>query len=273
MILDIYESTNYKKIVLSWIEHPANKKSGVKKELAQAISCQAPFVSHVLNGDYHFSPEQAYACAQWMGLNESETDYFSLLVTWQRAGSNQLKNHLYQKIQKIRKDEVNLKKKVSTDQTLSSNDQITYYSSWHYCAIHMALLNKNLQTFETLQKHFQLSSKRLRHVIDFLIQIGVVTESKGYLKVTKTMIHLEKGSSLVTQHHINWRVKALENLQQSSNDFDNEDLNYSGAISLSEEDFSWIKQKLSALLKEVADKVQNSDDEKLICLNFDCFEI
>jgi len=273
MIIDIYSNLNYKNVIRSWIEHPTNKGSGVRKSLAKALSCQTPFISHVLNGDYHFSPEQALACADWMGMNEQETQYFSLLVQWERAGTPALKSYLVKQINRLKKDESLLKKKVNIEASLSTENQTIYYSAWFYCAIHMALLNRQLQSIDALQKHFNLPKKKVLLVIDFLIKIGVIEEQNGRFSVLKPTLHLEKDSPLLIQHHNNWRLKALENMQTNFSETDASHLNYSGAISLSAEDYEWIKQKLSETLKEIIDKVKDSNDEKIICLNFDCFEI
>jgi uncharacterized protein (TIGR02147 family) len=271
MIISIYSHTNYKQIVLEWMEHPANKKSSTRKKLAEAMNCQTPFISHVLSGDYHFSLEQTEACAHWMNLSESETNYFMYLVMWARAGTSSLKNHLFQQIKKMREEETVLKKKLKIEDILSPEAQLVYYSSWHYAAIHMALLIPELQTIDALTMHFKLSNKRILQLIDFLIKIGLVRESRGLLKVVKPMIHLEKSSPLLLQHHSQWRLKAIDELQSLSTG--STALNYSGAIALSNDDYSWIKLRLSELLKEISERIKNSKDETVVCLNFDCFEI
>lgn len=273
MIISVYSYINYKEIILDWINHPANKKSGARKNLADALSCQTPFISHVLNGDYHFSPEQADACAQWMGLSEVDSNYFLLLVLWARAATKSLKTNLFKQIQKLRDDETVLKKKMKIKDGLSPENQSIYYSHWHYSAIHMALLIKELQTIEAIKEHFKISQKRLVSIIDFLIQIQLVGEKSGRLVVLKPMIHLEKESPLLIQHHTNWRLRAVESIQQNTSNSQTTQLNYSGTMSLEAEDFDWMKQKLSNLLKEVSEKIKDSKDEKLICFNFDCFEI
>ena len=53
----------------------------------------------------------------------------------------------------------------------------------------------------------------------------------------------------------------------------NTDLFYSGVISLSHEDFEWLRERLSLVLEEAIQRIKNSDDETLACLNFDWFEI
>ena len=273
MIISVYSTTDYKSLILDWINHPANKKSSSRKALAEALNCQTPFVSHVLNGDYHFSAEQAEACAQWMHLSEQETNYFILLVLWARAGTKSLKSHLFKQIQRIREDETVLKKKVKFENALSWENQTIYYSSWQYAAVHMALLIPQLRTLDALEDHFKIPQKRLLQIINFLLEMGLIKEENRSFKVMKPMLHLENTSTLLLQHHTHWRLKALESFQNTQQTQQNRQLSYSGAISLSAEDFEWMKQRLSNLLKEVSDKIKDSPDEKLICLNFDCFEI
>lgn len=71
------------------------------------------------------------------------------------------------------------------------------------------------------------------------------------------------------QHHTQWRLKALDSISSKGA----ENLHYSGVISLSREDYEWVREKLSHLLKVIVSKLKDSDDERLACLNFDWFQI
>ncbi len=267
--LSIFEYKDYKKYILEWMEQGAHQGRGMRKQLAEAIGCQMAFVTHVLSGDYHLSMEQAEACSRWLGLKESESDFFIILVMYERAGTKGLKNLLRRQISEHRERHTNLKTRVKISETLSLEDQMTYYSSWHYAAIHMAVMNPSLATVESLQKHFQLPSNKIMNVLEFLLQRGFLIKEKEKLKVSKPVLHLEMDSPLLNQHHSHWRLKALESLGE--NNFEN--LHYSGVISLSQEDFEWLREKLSGLLQEVIEKLASSPDEKLACLNFDWFSV
>ena len=267
--LSIFEYKDYKKFIADWIEHSANKGRGLRKQLAEAIGCQTAFVTHVLSGDYHFSLEQAEACGQWMGLPHAEIEYLLLLVMRQRAGTKSLEKLLSQQIAAKKEELTALKTRLKIQDSMSQEDQMIYYSSWHFAAVHMALLIPELQTLEGLQKHFQFSPTRLRHVLEFLVDKGLIKQEKNIFKSVLPVLHLGLDSPLLNQHHANWRLKAIEAIIGKSTI----DLHYSGVTSLSEDDFEWVRERLSLLLEEIVARVKNSKDEKLACLNFDWFQI
>ncbi len=267
--LTVFEYKDYKKFIIDWIDKGPLRGRGLRKQLSEAIGCQTPFITHVLAGTYHFSLEQTEACARWMGLGELDTDFLLLLVMHQRAGTKGLEKILAKQISQKREQHTVLKTRVNIKEHLSLEDQTIYYSSWHYAAIHMALLNPSLQSLESLQKHFQLSTAVLNTTLEFLLSRGFVRQEKGLFKVAKSTLHLEADSPLLKQHHTHWRLKAIDAI--GFKEFDG--LHYSGVISLSSEDYDWVREKLSHLLEEVIEKIKPSSDENLACLNFDWFKI
>lgn len=265
----IFEYRSYKQLILDWIERAPHHGRGMRKLLAEAIGCQMAFITHVLSGDYHFSLEQAEACARWMDLSNAESDFFILIVMYERAGTKGLKNNLRRQISEKREQQVVLKKRVNISETLSIEDQLIYYSSWHFAAIHMAIMNPQLRTIEALHKYFQIPALKILKIIEFLVEKGFVINEREFFKVVKPVLHLEVHSHLMTQHHSHWRLKALESISAKTH----ESLHYSGVISLSQEDYEWVRERLSLLLKEVIDRLEKSPDEQLACLNFDWFQI
>lgn len=265
----IYEYKAYKSYILDWMAAAPQQGRGLRKQLAEAIGCQMAFVTHVLSGDYNFSAEQAEACARWIGLDDEASDFFLLLVMYERAGTKGLRNQLQRQISSKRQEQAVLKNRVKIAETLSLEDQMTYYSSWHYAAFHMALMNPNLASIEELQKYFHLPFSKVMKVLEFLATRGFISMAGNKIKVLKPVLHLELTSPLLKQHHTHWRLRALESVGAREHD----SLHYSGVISLSAEDYEWVREKLSYLLKEVIEKLGSSPDEKLACLNFDWFQI
>ena len=147
----IFEYDDYKKFILNWIEQSANGGRGLRKALAEAVGCQTPFITHVLTSNYHFSPEQAEACARWMGLGERAIEYFVLLVLRQRSGSKTLERLFAKQIAKRKEQHTVLKKRVGVTESLNLEDQTRYYSNWLFAAVHLAILNPELNTAEALQ--------------------------------------------------------------------------------------------------------------------------
>ena len=73
----------------------------------------------------------------------------------------------------------------------------------------------------------------------------------------------------ILKHHTNWRVKALESLENETL----EDLHYSGVVSLSESDVIRIKNLLLDQLKENLKIIASSKEERLFVLNIDFFNL
>ena len=81
------------------------------------------------------------------------------------------------------------------------------------------------------------------------------------------MVHLEKHSPALRQHHTNFRLKAIEQIRETGA----EQIHYSGVMSLSKKDFEWVSSQLAQFLEEVGKKLKDSPDEELAILNFDWF--
>lgn len=275
MYISIYDYQDYKKFLIDCIELMPKKGRGQRIQLAQALGCQTPFITHVLTGDYHFSLEQAEACARWIGLNEADSEFFVLLVMRQKSATKQAALLFERQLERRKNEENVLKKRLKIKEGLAPADQLQYYSHWLYAAIHMALLNPKLQTLEALQLYFNESRSRIQTIIDFLIDARLIEyriEGQNKiqkLKVKSSMIHLEKTSTLLPHHHTNFRLKAIDSIKEKTDG----QLHYSSVISLSEKDSDWVRSRISLLLEELSDRVKNSADETLSVLNFDWFKI
>lgn len=267
--LSIYEYKDYKQFLLEWMDRAPNKGRGQRRLLADAIGCQTPFVTHVLNGDYHFSLEQAEACSRWLGLGDAEAEFFVLLVIKHRAGTRGLEKLAERQISSRRESSTILKKRLNIREEMSLENQNTYYGSWYYSAIHMACLNPELQSTEALQKQFGLPLHQLLQALEFLMEHQLIEKTKSGFRALRPVLHLGKDSPLLVQHHMQWRIKAIDAIQRK----DSSNLFYSGVASLSNEDYEWMRERLTQLLEDVFHRVKDSKDETLACLNFDLFKI
>ncbi len=272
--ISIYEFYDYKKFILHWIEQTPNHGRGQRIKLAEAIGCQTPFITHVLSGNYHLSIEQAEACSRWLGLTNDDAEYFMLLVLKQRS-STKSSSDFFQKQLTQKKSEHNvLQKRIQIEQGLAPEIQNQYYSHWDYAAVHMALLNPSNRTAETLESLLGLHRSRINFILQFLLQAQIieVENKKGsspQFIVKNPMVHLEKHSPALSQHHTNFRLKAIDQIRESGAD----QVHYSGVISLSKKDFEWVSSQLSQFLEEVGKKLKDSPDEELAILNFDWFNL
>jgi len=267
--LSIYEFKDYKVYLRQWIERTPNKGRGQRKLMAEAIGCQTPFITHVLSGDYHLSLEQAEACARWLGFNDSESEFFVLLVMRQRAGTRGLEAMASRQISKRREAETVLKKRLNIPDEMTLEDQLVYYSNWYYAAIHMACHIPALQNADALRSRLGLSTQEIMAALEFLTEHKLIEQTKNGYRVSRPALHLGRGSLLLPQHHTQWRLRAMESFRKN----DPGNLFYSGVASLSREDYEWVRERFAQTLEEAVSRVKESKDETMAAICFDVFEL
>mgnify|MGYP000953554804 FL=1 len=94
--MSIYEYLDYTAFIKDWIKSQPKKGRGIASKMALSLRVSTTMISQVLNGDRQLSLELASDLADFIGLNTSEQDYFFLMIDFQRAGTQGLKNKLKQ---------------------------------------------------------------------------------------------------------------------------------------------------------------------------------
>lgn len=126
------------------------------------------------------------------------------------------------------------------------------------------------QTIQTVARRLGLPLAYIEKVVTFLLSTGLCIEKKGLLCPGPQMTHLEEESPLVSRHHGNWRVKAMERHPLLREDAE---LAYTAPMTLSAKDVLKIRAALADVVENVDHIVGPSSSEKLYCLNIDWFEI
>ncbi len=264
----VFEYRDYKKYLNRLIETYPNSGRGQRRLLAEAIRCQVAYVSHVLSGAYHFSPEQAEAASRFFGLSREESEYLVMLVAHNRADTPELRA-FYDRILIERSNRRRqFKSRLKIDETLSKEDRARYYSHWYYAAIHMLMLIPQPWTRQAIADRLRLPKKRVIEALDFLLEKGIIEKKEGRFRTSQSLLHLEVDSPLVAQHHRNWRLQAMQAFERDeANAF-----HYSGAVVCAEKDLAKIQDKLMRCLQECIGMIRESKDEKLAILCMDWFE-
>src|SRR5262245_1794364 len=91
-------------------------------------------MSLILKGDKHMSMEQAAEAAEFLNLNDLETDYFLLLVEAGIAGSFKLQRKLGRRIREMKSQAKKIASRVKKDKELSDEEKAIYYSNWTFTA-------------------------------------------------------------------------------------------------------------------------------------------
>jgi uncharacterized protein (TIGR02147 family) len=265
----VYDFNSYKTFVNDALKN-ASGAGATRKELALALGCQPSHVSAVLSGEGEFSSEQAEKVSRFLKLGREQTEYFLLLVQFNRAGTPQLRSVYSAMLRQLREKTTPLRAKLEIREELSDHAKAKYYSTWIYQAIHVLLSVPGFQTPRTIAERLGLSSVQVEDVLSFLVAAGLAEKSKiQTYRQLRPVLHLDRASVFVNRHHTNWRLKAIHAIDQNSED----DLHYSGVASLSEDDYLKIKRILIDALKSAVDVVRDSKEEDVVGICIDFFKL
>ncbi|WP_413289023.1 TIGR02147 family protein [Bdellovibrio sp. HCB337] len=269
MILSVYDFKEYSPYLLKVFGDKSQRK-GLKSQAAKYIGCHSTFISQVLHGKVVLNLEQAEKLNHFLGHNDEESHYFLLLVQKARAGTKPLETYFQNQLTQILKNRQVLKKRVGKTEAIAGEDELRYYCSWQFAAIHVALSIPELASPEAISKRLGISMSQVRAILEFLVNTGLAkAKDLRSFEIGPKHIHLSSESPQVRNHHINWRNRAIQSID---NDVKN-NMHYSSAVTLSREDVSKIKELLIENLSSMNKVIQQSKEEEIYGLNFDFFNL
>lgn len=245
------------------------KNRGIRNRLAETLNCQKAFVSQVLGGKCHFSLEHGLVISKFLQLDKEEQEYFLLLLHKERAGSIELARFYEERLKELKQKKNLISSRIAAQQqSLGEADQLIYYSSWIYAAIHMGVMIPDLKDKVTLSRYFNLPVAKINEVLNFLASRGLVEIVHHQIKTGPTRLHLSSKSPLTSKHHANWRMRAIQALDRSENE---ENLHYSLVMSASREAMTEIRSVFLDCIKRIEPILSAAKDEEVFVLNLDIF--
>src|ERR1700727_1723751 len=97
----VFDFSEYKQYLADSLGGPRSR-TGLRLAVARTLACQPTFVSQVLNGQAHFSLEQAEKISRFLQHTPEEREYFFLLLQRDRAGTRELEKYFLEKIEGIK---------------------------------------------------------------------------------------------------------------------------------------------------------------------------
>jgi len=266
--MSIFNYLNYKNFIVSKIQRNRHLK-GYQGLLSKAAGCQRPYLSQVLNGKAHLSLDHIAGIADFLELSELETDYFIELINFSRAGTQNLKKLIKRRLKRLKDDNENLKLRFQKPSIEDQRYQSTYYSSWHWAAVHVLLSIPEYSTVNSIAKRLGLQPDRVLYILKELESFGLTNKSsRGWVPLDKH-IHVSKDSPHHIINHMIWRNKANSRCSESTTD----SIFYTGVHSLSKNDYEVIKRKLLNEIDQAHSIVSPSNAEEIICFNLDFFKV
>lgn len=267
--MTIFDYADYKTFMKDWISTKPKGGYGQRGRIAKFLNISSVSASQIFTGDRHFTEEQGIELAEFLGFTEVESDYFLLLIQWARAGSVKLKKQCERQMAKLKKQAQNLKARVPTHTEMDENAKGQFYSNWYFSGVRLLTSIAGYDNIDTIAEVLNLPRTRVAEVVEFLLAHGLCIEKDERLQMGPQRTHLEAKSPLVSSHHRNWRLKAIERLSNIRED----EMFFSGPMSLSHETMGEVRKELADVLARITKKVEPSPSEVLACVNFDLFRL
>ena len=267
--LSIFNTSSY----LDFLKHFFEKESqerGSKARFSRLIKCSTAYLSHVLNGKAHLTPEQALLAGPALGLSDLEQRYFFNLVLRDRAGTQELVINYEKELKELSSKRSSIKERFNLQDKVSPEVESTYYSQWYYSAIRLALYIPKLRKVKAICRALNLREETVEKTISFLYENKFVQKYNGEWVPTQINLHIDENAPSIQKHHSHWRLKALQNLEQK----DKSDIHYTSVVSISKKDLPKIQEIMLKTIKEVRGTVRDSQpEEMLMCYLVDCFPV
>lgn len=265
----IFDYHDYKKYFLQRIEAMPRGGRGQLQKLAAHLSVHPTLVSQVFRGPKNLTPEQACKAADYLGLTERESDYLLALVEHERAGNPPLRSYWKRRLDALREEDREVANRIAPARRISDEQRAEFYSSWEYSATRLATSIERLRTIDALAERLGLPPKRVAEIAEFLVKTGLCARKNGKLETGPSRTHLPADSPIVSRHHLNWRLKAIEahpNLRKH-------ELAFSAPVSIGKREREKVRAILLEAIEKVSDLVSGSDPEDVCCLNIDWFDL
>ncbi|MFL5814717.1 MAG: TIGR02147 family protein [Bdellovibrionia bacterium] len=241
---------------------------GLITKMAKAAQCQRPYLSKVLKGEAQLTPSQAFGLAKFWKLNGSETEYFLGLLEAERAGSGDYREYIQRKNSALRKSQEDLSKRVNRKSAPIAQDEVTYYSAWHWSAIHILVSIPEFQTVDAIARKLSLSTSIVESTLKRLEEYGFVKKESSRWKYDASERHISKNSPLSALHHANWRNRAVLDAQDPAQD----SVHFTVVQTLSRADYQHLKQMLLDFIERTSRVAGPSNPEEMMCLSCDLFK-
>lgn len=266
--LDLFSFSDYRSFIKAWLAEARARKASNLSRLAERIGVHTSLLAHVLSGAKNLSFEQATELCEAMNLTFIERDFFFALLQIERAGSVKLKKYWLEKKEFILAERLKVKSRVGIHHELSAEDKAIYYSSWIYGAFFVSTAIDDGQTLEQIAGRFSVGREKAEEILNLLCRTGICELHGAVYRMGKSVVYLNNDSPLVVKHHTNWRIKAIQKMDNR----EQTELFFTSPLSISREDFGKIREILAKTVQTSMAICKDSPAEEVYCLNIDFFK-
>jgi uncharacterized protein (TIGR02147 family) len=262
----VYSFRDYREYIQAQIA-ASGSEWGLISRMAAAAHCQRSQLSRVLSGHLHLTPDQAFGLSEFWKLDEPAHTYFLKLVEFARASQKRYRDRLSSELDRLRKNQENIAERLRQPPVEVSEVEAFYYSAWHWTALHILVSVPEYHTPRQISERLGLPLRTVESCLERLKKFGLVKLTGGRWSFNSQTTHLPKSSPFISVHHSNWRQRAVTDSQSDASD----GLHYTMVQSISEKDYSAIKQMILSMIEEYNRTAGPSKEEELVCFTCDFF--
>lgn len=266
--MSIFDFKDYKEYFNAWVKELPKGGRGEYRKVAGHLGVSTTMISQVFNGEKHVNLELASELADYLHLNERETDFLFLLVESARAGTFRLRQKLKKRIEGARAEARKLEVRLQKDAELSDATKSVFYSSWIYSGVRMLADLPEMTDAQVIAERLNLPRTQVQKVLEFLIKESLVVLKEGQLSMGPRRTHIGASSPMVAKHHQNWRIAGFQKMILT----DTDNLFYTGPMTLSKSVAEQVRAELPSVIEKITSWVVPSPSETVRCLNIDWFE-
>lgn len=269
MVKTIFEYTNYRAFMKDYFRSLPREGFGQLSRAAKVLNVQPSLITGILNGTKNMTEEQAFDFAAHAELSALETDVFLTLVHLDRAGTSRVREYYEARLTDLRAKSDVLKSRMPPKAELPEQVKAQFYSEWFYSGVRMATSIESVRSPDQIAERLGLARPIVVKVLEFLLAHGLVKiEGDAYVMGPQST-HIGAGELLVSRHHTNWRLKAIEAIGRRSE----RALHFTAPLSIANQDIEEVRRLLLRNLDDVFEIVDRSEAERVACLCLDWFPV
>lgn len=260
-----FDYEDYKKFVREKLKTFPRGGHGQFLKMAKILSIHTTMVTHIFKGDSNLSVEQGLLLAEYFALTPLETEYFVTMIQLARASNSHSRKYFLKQLGDLKNRALNLSERLQVRKSLTEADQGIFYSSWYYSGIRMLVATREFRSAEEISEVIGLPVVTIARAVEFLISRGLLVMKNAKFEVGDTLTYVGRDSPFVNKHHLNWRMKAMQQLEHVPDD----ELVFTNSIAISAADFVRVREELVAFLEKYKAIGDPSPSEQVCFLNID----
>ncbi len=238
------------------------------EKLAEKIKVPKSYLSRVLSGKYDLSADQAFLLTRVFELTTLETDFFVMLVEFNRSATPARREYLRKKLQLIVDEQNEVRSHIQGNELKTDDEKAgLYYGDPHCQTVHICMaIDRFREKPGLLLEPLRISASRLEDILRRLERCQIIKRSSKGIELVANFLHLPKGSPLFplwqSQQRATVFAKMLENLETT---FD-----VNAVFSADDETFTQVREILLETLTRIQ-TLSNSarhNDAYQLAINF-----